>query len=275
MCRTGGRRCPSHTNPEAIAARNARRRAAYAAKKANGTATAVETPITTTFPGITPEQSAYFENTKAATSDGQLIRLYHGSSVDFTSFDNDTLGRGNDAWGNGFYFTDQEGVAQGYANDSGSDTANVKEFYLNMQNPIIVDGVEEMSLVNQYFDQKTAENVIRNHPHIYNQQDDEDNPNPLQDYCAEFWDKETHTKEEMDVMIRKVAKEHYSDPSWVDLENFYGREHGSAFLHAMHKETGHDGVIVDFKDAGKHYVAWFPEQMKLTSNTKPDNSANF
>jgi hypothetical protein len=30
MCRTGGRRCPSHSNPEAVANRNARRRQAYA-----------------------------------------------------------------------------------------------------------------------------------------------------------------------------------------------------------------------------------------------------
>jgi len=33
MCRTGGRRCPAYTDPVQIAARNARRRAAYAMKK--------------------------------------------------------------------------------------------------------------------------------------------------------------------------------------------------------------------------------------------------
>jgi hypothetical protein len=33
MCRTGGRRCPSHSNPEAVANRNARRRASYSQKQ--------------------------------------------------------------------------------------------------------------------------------------------------------------------------------------------------------------------------------------------------
>lgn len=275
MCRAGGRRCPSHSNPEAIAARNLRRRERYAAQKASG-GTAIETPITTTSSAIAEEQQTYFQNTKARDENGELIRLYHGSGVDFTSFDESTIGKGNDSWGNGFYFTDQQEIAQGYATETGSETANVKEFYLNLQNPITIDGKEEMSLVNHHFNQQVAENVIKQHPHIYNQQDDEDNPNPLSDYCPEFWDKETHTKAEMDVMIKSVAKQYFDDPSWVDLESFFGRENGSAFLHAMHKETGHDGVIVDFgKDVGKHYVAWFPEQMKLTSNTKPDNSPNF
>jgi hypothetical protein len=41
MCRTGGRRCPSHSNPEAVSARNARRRAAYGSKKASSS---TETP---------------------------------------------------------------------------------------------------------------------------------------------------------------------------------------------------------------------------------------
>lgn len=33
MCRAGGRRCPAYRDAEKIKARNARRRAAYAAKK--------------------------------------------------------------------------------------------------------------------------------------------------------------------------------------------------------------------------------------------------
>jgi hypothetical protein len=43
----------------------------------------------------------------------------------------------------------------------------------------------------------------------------------------------------------------------------------------MQKETGHDGVIVDFGDAGKHFIAWFPDQMKLTSNVKPEHDTFF
>lgn len=43
MCRAGGRRCPSHSDPEAIAARNARRRAIYAQNKKKKKSDYVET----------------------------------------------------------------------------------------------------------------------------------------------------------------------------------------------------------------------------------------
>ena len=43
MCRAGGRRCPSHTDPVAIAARNARRRAIYAQNKAKKKSDHLET----------------------------------------------------------------------------------------------------------------------------------------------------------------------------------------------------------------------------------------
>lgn len=42
MCRAGGRRCPSHTDPEAIAARNAKRRAIYAQNKQKSSGSAFE-----------------------------------------------------------------------------------------------------------------------------------------------------------------------------------------------------------------------------------------
>lgn len=274
MCRAGGRRCPSHNDPAKIAARNQRRREAYASNKQAGAQTPLEAAVAQVT-GLTVEQSKYFENSKAM-KDGQLVKLYHGSQHEFTSFDPTTLGRGNDAWGNGFYFTDQQSVAQGYANESGSPTANVKEFYLNLTNPIYVDGKEHMSLNEITFSRQVAANILKQHPNAYLQPSESDEEMSfLADYAPEYWDKETHTKEELNRMIDNVAKEYFSDADWVSLESLYGREYGAAFLEAMRKETGHDGVIVDFGEDGKHYVAWFPEQMKLTSNTNPTNSHEF
>jgi hypothetical protein len=226
---------------------------------------------------ISAGQATYFADTKVRDADGNLIKLYHGSAHEFNAFDPKTLGRGNDAWGNGFYFTDQESVAQGYANDSPSPTANVKEFYLNLKNPIEVDGKEHMSLTDYEFTQDQVLSILKKHPDIYKQPgEDDDNPNPLEDYSAEFWDKEEWTKEELDRMIAKVARENFEYGNWVSLESFYGREHGAAYLQSVHEATGHDGVIVDFgEDVGKHYVAWFPHQMKLTSNTEPTDSDQF
>jgi hypothetical protein len=226
----------------------------------------------------TPEQAEYFKESKAV-KDGQLITLYHGSAHEFSSFDPQTLGRGNDSWGNGFYFTDQESTAKGYAAGSDSPTANVKEFYLNLTNPMYVDGKEKMSLNDVEFKADAVSRMLKNHPTAYLQPGEEDengNASFLGDYSPDYWDKETHSKADLNRMIDKIAKDN-SDygMSWPELEGLYGRDYGSAFLEAMQKETGHDGVIVDFGDAGKHFIAWFPDQMKLTSNVKPEHDTFF
>lgn len=276
MCRSnehGGRRCPAYSDPTLIANRNARRREAYAAQKANSQYEVI--PRATTVPGLglTDSQTVFLQRSKIKDTDGNPIKVYHGSAYQFDSFDPSTLGRGNDAWGNGFYFSHSESISQGYANETGSADANVKEYYLNIENPIQMDGKANMSMSEYEFTAKEAEQILLSHPDLYSQPDNEDNPNPLQDYAPEFWDKEEHSEEEMRSMARRVAKEYFSDTGWVEMESFYGRENGSAFVHAVHKTTGHDGVVVDFGDEGKHYIAWFPEQMKLTSNQNPDGNS--
>jgi hypothetical protein len=268
MCRTGGRRCPSHSDPIHIALRNEQRRKLYAKAKHSAGTSEVGS-------ALTPEQESYFKNSKAIV-DGKLVTVYHGAGSEFTSFDPSTLGKGNDSWGNGFYFTDQETTAKGYAADYKSEDANVKEFYINLTNPIYVDGKKSMSLNDVNFSAKSAANILKRHPDAYKQPNEEDEGMSfLSDYSSEYWDKDEHSKEELDRMIDKVAVEYFSDTSWVNLESAFGRDHGAAFLEAVSKETGHDGVIVDFGEDGKHYIAWFPNQMKLTSNLTPKDDASF
>lgn len=276
MCRTGGRRCPSHSDPEAKAKRNTRRREIYLQKKQENNQTLNPSTLNSITPTITEQQTQYFQTSKA-THNNQLIPLYHGSRTEFTSFNPELLGQGNDTWGNGFYFTNQKSVAEGYANDSQSETANVKEFYLNLTNPMYVDGKEKMSLIDITFTADQAARILKNHPQAYVQpNNDEDEMSFLGDYSEEYWDKQSYTKEELNNMIDEVAQQHFNNASWVELERLYGKEHGSAFLHAINKETGHDGVIVDFgEEESKHYIAWFPNQMKLTSNTTPENNNEF
>ena len=228
---------------------------------------------------LSQAQRDFFAGTKVTNPDGSPMRLFHGSSVEFDSFDPATLGRGNDAWGNGFYFTDQESVARGYANDSGSPTANVKEFYLNITNPIEMDGREHMSLVDYRFTPEQARAIVASHPLLSLQPEEEDedgNTNPLSDYSADYWDRTHHDAEQMETMVNEMIDSYFGDAGWVEVEGFFGKEHGAAFLSAVRDATGHDGVIVDFgEDVGKHYVAWFPEQMKLTSNASPDGTSRF
>lgn len=226
---------------------------------------------------LSEKQKDFFKNTHCVDEKGQLIKAYHGASVDFDSFDNNTLGRGNDSWGNGFYFTTMKETAQGYANESNSETANVKEFYVNLKNPIIVDGKEHMSLPYE-LSLKEAISFVKNHPNIYLQPGEEDeygNTNPLEDYDDTFWDKDNHSKTELEKKAERVAKEYFVDSHWSNMENFYGRDHGKAFTENAVDITGHDGVIVDFKEDGKFFIAWDNKAMKLTHNENPDNDDNF
>jgi hypothetical protein len=227
---------------------------------------------------LSPAQERYFEDSMAVDIGGDLARVYHGSAVEFSEFDPATVGRGNDQWGNGFYFTDMESMARGYANDSGSPEANVKEFYLNIKNPIRIDGTTQTGLDSMRFGADEAVTILSRHPGTRlqpNEEGPDGETNPLGDYASEFWDKTEHTAAELDELTRKVARDYFSDTGWTELETFFGRDRGAEFLQAMHATPGHDGVIVDFGEDGQHYVAWFPEQMKLTSNAEPDKSSTF
>lgn len=258
MCRTGGRRCDNHWDEGKRKADLARRRHLYHAKK-----TAVD-----------PSNQAhnlhetFFADSTARNTDGTLINVYHGSEAEFASFDSSRLGQGNDTWGNGFYFTTSREIAEGYG-------GNAKEFHLNMKNPIRVDGRKHMSLSQAYvFKAPAVAHILRSHPLAYVQPTSEEDMNFLGDYAPNFWDKDEHTREEFDEMIDHVAAEYFQTADWATLEGVFGRDHGAAFLEAVHRETGHDGVVVEFDDTD-HYIAWFPNQMKLTSNQNPQNNEDF
>lgn len=287
MCRAGGRRCEHEWSSSKREEVNARRRARYAAAKGGSVRSysRPESESSNSLPaesvslgGLSSQQAEFFRESKARNADGSLVTVFHGSAHEFNSFNPDTLGRGNDSWGNGFYFTDQEGVAKGYALDSGSPDANVKQFYVDIQNPIMMDGKEFMSIDASGFSftKQQAVELLKKHPDTYLQPDeDEDRSSFLSDYSPEYWDRESHSPQQFEKMINDAADQYFEDAGWAELEGLYGRDNGQAWLKAVHEITGHDGVIVDFGDAGKHYVAWFPHQMKLTDNANPDSSSSF
>ena len=62
-------------------------------------------------------------------------------------------------------------------------------------------------------------------------------------------------------MIHDIARM-YTGNHLHALENDIFPNDPTAYRHALHKVTGHDGVIKDFGNGRKHYVAWFPEQIK-------------
>lgn len=272
MCRAGKRHCKENHDPAYVAARNARRRAAYAAKKSGSVRTyhrdVVETVSAsdTTNNAFSSGQEKYFEQTMVRHADGSLINCFHGSNSTFDNFDADRAGRGTDAWGSGFYFTDKLSAAKSYG-------ANVKSVYLDIRNPYIAvddgdENVQDVSSIRLPSDQ--VADVLRGHPFIYNQPSEDDDMNPIGDYIPEFWDKDSWTKPEMDAMIDRVASEQFSGGSFMSLEWFFGRDNAKEFRESVYKATGHDGIVVRHaKGSDNFYIAWFPEQIKSVENKNP------
>lgn len=77
---------------------------------------------------LTQEQAEYFKDSKIKDSDGNLLKVYHGSPNKFTTFRQGTA----DGWGTGVYFTDNRAEAENYGE-------NVVEAYLNITNPFNAD----------------------------------------------------------------------------------------------------------------------------------------
>jgi len=221
---------------------------------------------------LSAEQATFFQKSAVRDDSGKLLEVYHGSSKDFDSFDSDLVGRGNDSWGNGFYFTTQEETARSYSNGKGA-----KEFYLAVENPLRVDGREHMGLSELELTPAQTREIVLAHPDLQIQPDEmEERSNPLADYSPEFWDRDHHSPAQLKAMAEKLYRDYFSSASWVELESLYGRDYGQRFLHSVSKATGHDGVEVNFgAEDGKFFVAWFPEQIKLSSNGKPTDSAQF
>ncbi len=221
--------------------------------------------------GLTLQQENYFSRSAIRDQDGRLLEVHHGSANDFDSFDPERLGRGNDSWGNGFYFTSNRGTADSYSDGKGS-----RSFYINVTNPLRVDGREALSLTDVVLTPEQSRSIVLAHPDLQLQPDlDGELTNPLSDYSEEYWSRDHHTPQQLQSMAEKVARDYFTDVGWVELESFYGRERGQSFLQAVSKATGYDGVEVDFgEEDGKFVVAWFPEQIKLSSNGSPTESSS-
>lgn len=197
---------------------------------------------------------AAFAGSSIRDAEGNLAVVHHGSAKDFDTWDPEFTGNGDDAWGSGFYFTDDRDRAQTYGD-------HVKSVVLNISNPIVMDGVAETSMDGFYFSAEQSEVVLRRHPDIYRQPGDGDGTNPLGDYAEEYWDKEEWSRAEMDSMISRVSREHFDDVPWSSVEGMFPDGQSAEFRRGVQAATGHDGVIADFKGEGRNVIAWFPEQV--------------
>jgi 2'-5' RNA ligase/predicted GNAT family N-acyltransferase len=208
-----------------------------------------------------PAFKSWFGRSEVINADGTPKMVYHGTGADIDSFQYEFAGLGNDQLGSGFYFTDNESTASGYASDQvGSDRAkpggfqaNVMPVYLSLKKPIHVtnDAAKERSLTLEQVKQ-----IILASPN-------------LDDSLTNFGDADFEGK---DKVIRKAVSLYTGDllTQLFLLANDFFRDYVQEFNEAVHNVTGYDGVVAN-TGGERHYVAWFPNQIKSAIG----NNGNF
>ncbi len=195
---------------------------------------------------------------EAAKNAGYDIKAYHGTpNADFTVFDRDRVGKGNDQYGAGFYFTTSKTGASHYGK-------RVIDAALSIKNPIRFTATTESgrNLIDAdiTLTSEQAYEVVKRLPDIYDAEE-----SPLGDYFDAYW--EVGAK---DWMIRELA-EQYRDVGYLDSDLF--RNYPNELHEALRDVVGYDGVEVTFESTGeKFYVAWFDNQMKSTDPVTYDDN---
>lgn len=170
---------------------------------------------------------------------------YHGSpareGILQTGFDYAFVGKGNDQWGFGFYFTNNVDVARGYG-----DVVRAK---LNIKNPIVSnDDFSGYPRLNR----KQVRQIILAAPHIKDMDE-----TPLWNWG------DLNSKSFQSVLSDAIT-------AFVDNERAYFLlfldlqfEDQQRYNRIFSKVTGYDGIIVNFSNGDSVVVAFFPEQIEI------------
>ena len=194
---------------------------------------------------LSPEQEAFFKDSKVRDENGNLKTVYHGTSTDFNQFDPDKIQQDN--LGKGFYFTDNKDIADSYASrrtrERGGDR-KVVEAFLNVKKPFDLNyQPREVALdyLTHYFlsQGKTKEIALRN---------------------AE------------DLLNSSLASGDIVDNNYDIVFDTSEPE-----FQTWARNNGYDGLIVPGRDkasgaSGDAVVAFKPEQIKYTDNLNPTDS---
>lgn len=206
---------------------------------------------------LTEQQAEYFRDSKVRDKNGNLLVVYHGSSNRFFTFDRDRVGKGNDQYGAGYYFTTIRDHARNYGR-------NLYKTYLNITNPIIIEVTDNGGdLFDVDITEQQAYEILKRHPLIYDSEN-----SPLGDLFEEYW--EVGAK---DYLIRQAA-ENLTSIGLLDSDYIAFRNYPNELHEAIREVLGYDGVEIRFNTSGvmngeKYFVAWFENQIKLTDNKAP------
>lgn len=105
---------------------------------------------------LTEAQEEYFEDSVVRDENGNLLTMYHGtSSGGYTIFD--PFGGRPGLFGQGSYFTADNTVAESYTEKGRGNNKQIYEVYLNITNPIDMDGQANVEEWKQYFSKHIPE----------------------------------------------------------------------------------------------------------------------
>lgn len=203
---------------------------------------------------LSQQQREFFSKSKVVDSDGRLLMVYHGTpNGDFYTFEYDKSRQTGTDYGKAFYFTTNLKNAKGYAKDNHRDP-RVKEYELkreSLKKQILAetDTTKRQELEKQFRNVKVDGKSI----------------------LEILYDVDYDTGGEVRQVYLNLV-----NPLIADAQKKYHYEvYPELFKQAI--KNGNDGIIVrNVDDSSKYgvglsdvYIAFSPEQIKLTTNETP------
>lgn len=201
---------------------------------------------------LTEQQQEYFKDSEVRDEDGRLIPVYHGSQAQFTEFSADFMSMHGSMEGQGFYFTDNRSMAEGYKRDGGQ----LLEGYLNISKPLSDSEVTmtkaELKKLLKAVD-PTGDDVVINY-----------DPTGGMGYPSKAW-----YNRALAATVEQIYSTSDSDSEILaDVAN--SGAGAGATTKAARKSLGYDGYIVKGKyDDATVYVAFESNQFKNADNKSP------
>lgn len=201
---------------------------------------------------LTNEQQEYFKNSKVRDSEGRLMRVYHGTYDDFTTFNLDHTKNANDL-GKGFYFTNKiDDAKNNYASSDGGD---------------VQTKIEELAY--ELFQEKGyTEDDLYNNAYV-------EEYNKAYDEAEAYYNKGKTISTYLNLTNPLYASE------YGHLYNSKGEEVMRASVEEYLRQ-GYDGIIdtsvkekfpnQNLEEGTTHYVVFKPEQIKSIDNINPTNN---
>lgn len=210
------------------------------------------------------------DHSQVVDGQGRPLIVYHGTGTSIEEFLPEFTGQGNDQYGSGFYFTTDRETAEGYTtrtlNDQskpgGMDNPNVIPAYLNIRNPLVVEARDTPNLYQIEVPASQAAKIIGKMPDIMDPEN-----SILGDFFDDYW--ESGPKRSM---INRLAREY--DWTLGTLATDIFRDHPTEYRQAVRDVLGYDGVQVNFPSGEKHFIAWFPNQIKHATENSGAFSPN-